>query len=279
VTATNATTPPSVATDTNTTTSTTAVDDDARQYLERAQRAISFGNLNTGDDRGESAVAYLSTLLEKTPAQPDALKLLAKVATLQQENASAAMRKRDTEKARTALDNSQTLIGKYKLDSLVEEQIALEKRYRETLAMGVFVPGTEEPAATSANKPTDTKATEKPAVAPQETENPEAAAAATPAPAPVEEVRVPADIPVQDAAPSTATSELPPIQLDAPPPTTRPAPIPPPPANNVTFEIPVTDADNADVANPNGNTFTPDVPNLMELPLDSITNSPPPNNQ
>jgi hypothetical protein len=41
----------------------------------------------------------------------------------------------------------------------------------------------------------------------------------------------------------------------------------------------VTDADNADVANPNGNTFTPDVPNLMELPLDSITNSPPPNNQ
>jgi tetratricopeptide (TPR) repeat protein len=277
VTATNATTPPSVATDTNTTTNTTAVDDDARQYLERAQRAISFGNLNTGDDRGESAVAYLSTLLEKTPAQPDALKLLAKVATLQQENASAAMRKRDTEKARTALDDSQTLIGKYKLDSLVEEQIALEKRYRETLAMGVFVPGKEEPAPITASKPEPAKPTEKPApapvAAPQETENPEAAEAAR------VEVAVPADIPVRNTAPPVPT-ELPAIQLDAPPPAPQPAPIPAPPAaDKVIFEVPVTDADNVDVANPNGNTFTPDVPNLMELPLDSITNSPPPNNQ
>jgi hypothetical protein len=75
-------------------------------------------------------------------------------------------------------------------------------------------------------------------------------------------------------------TELPAIQLDAPPPAPQPAPIPAPPAaDKVIFEVPVTDADNVDVANPNGNTFTPDVPNLMELPLDSITNSPPPNNQ
>jgi tetratricopeptide (TPR) repeat protein len=280
-------TPPAIAADTpssSTTPSPLAIDDDARQYLERAQRAISFGNLNTGDDRGESAVAYLSTLLEKTPDQPDALKLLEKVATLQQDNALAHLRKRDTDKARTALNDSQALIGKYKLDGLVEEQIALEKRYRETLAMGVFVPGKEIPEPTTASKAVPAKATAKPALAPPETENPEAAAAAaTPAPAavisaPVEEIRVPADIPVQDIAPVPATTELPPIQLDAPPPTPQPAPLPPPPANNVTFEVPVTDADNA-AANPNGNTFTPDVPNLMELPLDTIKDLPPATNQ
>lgn len=264
---------PTDATSNSTSTSPTAVDDDTRQYLERAQRAISFGNLNTGDDRGESAVAYLSTLLEKTPDQPDALKLLEKVATLQQDNALALLRKRDTDNARTALNDSQALIGKYKLDALVEEQIALEKRYRETLAMGVFVPGKEAPTPITESKPAPAPATAKPTIVPQETENPEAAAAAVtsapaPAPALVEEIRVPADIPVQEVAPVPATTELPPIQLDTQP----------PPANNVTFEVPVTDADNA-AANPNGNTFTLDVPNLMELPLDSIQDMPPANNQ
>lgn len=249
--------------------------DDARQYLERAQRAISFGNLSTGDDRSESAIAYLSTLLEKTPNQPEALKLLKKVVTLQQDDALTLLHKHDTDKARTALNDSQTLIGKYKLDDLVEEQITLEKRYRETLAMGVFKKEDSTPTTTS--KPDTEKSAVKPepatappqgitatpepeapppaAVVPQETENPKAAEAAAaptpPAPAPVE-VRVSADIPVQDTAPPVA-AELPAIQLDSPP-----APQPAAPANR---------------------TFTPDVPDLIELPLDSIKDSLPPVNK
>ena len=92
-----------------TTNATTSSDDtnDTTQYLERAQRAISYGNLSSGDDRSESAVSYLSSLLEKTPDHPEALKLLEKVVTLQQDNAVSLLRKRDTEKARTSLDESQ----------------------------------------------------------------------------------------------------------------------------------------------------------------------------
>ncbi|MGB5598564.1 MAG: hypothetical protein WBM66_07565, partial [Thiothrix litoralis] len=56
------------------------------------------------------------------------------------------------------------------------------------------------------------------------------------------------------------STELPPIQLDNPAPESAPP-------NTVIFEIPATDADNAVNT---GNTFTPDVPNLIEVPLDSI---------
>ncbi|MGB3919128.1 MAG: hypothetical protein WBL07_16965 [Thiothrix litoralis] len=261
------------ATDTTTpATSTSDVtessDDNAQQYLERAQRAISYGNLNTGDDRSESAVAYLSTLLEKTPDHPEAMKLLRKIVTLQQDEALAMLRKNDTEKARAALDNSQELIGKYRLDNQVEEQISLEKRYRETLAMGITPSKeeTKEEAPAPARNPTPPPAVAPPptpvalpqgiTATPRETENPEAAeAAAPPAYAPVTptEVNIPADIPVQ-------STELPPIQLDNPAPESAPP-------NTVIFEIPATDADNAVNT---GNTFTPDVPNLIEVPLDSI---------
>lgn len=273
-------------------TSTSTETGDATQYLERAQRAIGYGNLSAGDDRSESAVAYLSTLLEQTPDHPEALKLLEKVVTLQQDSALAMLRKRDTEKARSSLNDSQALIGKYKLDDLVEEQIALEKRYRETLAMGVFTPGKDDP--TTASKPEPEQPSSPPAASitatpepaatpaasitatpqaapvapPQETENPEAASA------PVE-VSVPPDIPVQGAMEIPAgtavtpvnPAELPPIQLDNPP-----APAPAAPPGTVTFEVPAADAANG------SNTFTLDVPNLMEVPLDSIKDSLPPAN-
>ncbi len=259
-----------------------------QQYLARAQQAIDYGNLSRGDDRSESAIAYLNPLLEKAPDHPAARTLLQKIVDAQQEAASTHLRKRDTEKAREALNDSQALIGKYQLDNRVEAQIALEKRYRETLAMGIFTPGTEPAAPAVAVKPEKpaepTPATPTPAAAPvavappeQEGENPEAAEAAAAAAAnaaPVE-VRVSPDIPISPRvdipaglavtpAPIPAT-ELPPVRLDNPVAAPQPAPAP-----SVTFEVPVTDPDNT------GNTFTLDVPNLIEVPLDTIRDSLPP---
>lgn len=273
-----------------------------QQYLARAQQAIDYGNLSRGDDRSESAIAYLNPLLEKYPDHPAARTLLQKIVDAQQEAASTHLRKRDTEKAREVLNDSQMLIGKYQIDNRVGAQIALEKRYRETLAMGIFTPGTEPAAPVVAVKP------EKPAIEPieptpatpapaannvpaqpapatpvavippeQEGENPEAAEAAAAAAAnsaPLE-VRVSPDIPVSRGvdipadlavtpAPIPAT-ELPPVQLDKPVAAPQPAPAP-----SVTFEVPVTDPDNT------GNTFTLDVPNLIEVPLDTIKDSLPP---
>lgn len=262
-----------------------------QQYLARAQQAINYGNLSRGDDRSESAIAYLNPLLEKDPEHPAARTLLQKIVDAQQEAASTHLRKRDTEKAREVLNDSQVLIGKYQLDNRVEAQIALEKRYRETLAMGIFTPGTEPAAPAVAVKPEKpaakpaepTPATPEAAATPvavvppeQEGENPEAAEAAAAAAnsAPLE-VRVSPDIPVSTGvdipadltvtpAPIPAT-ELPPVQLDNPVAAPQPAPAP-----SVTFEVPVTDPDNT------GNTFTLDVPNLIEVPLDTIRDSLPP---
>ncbi|MEB4592854.1 hypothetical protein VSS37_17885 [Candidatus Thiothrix sp. Deng01] len=283
----------------NATTGVNNVDADSADYLERAQHAIELGNLNDSDERSESAVSYLSTLLDKSPNQPEARSLMTKVATLQQEKAVSSLQKRDTDTARTWLDHSQSLISKYKLEGLVEEQIALEKRFRDTLAMGVFKPGSEPeedagtPASATASKPAPTTSgaasnsvTSRPqapaetsaepatntirrsptaAEPTHETENPEAAEAAAQA-APVE-IHVPADIPVQSAreippgtrvTPAPVTTELPPVRLDTPP-----APTPAAPPKTVTFEVPAN-------ASGNGNTFTPDVPNLIEVPLDVI---------
>ena len=276
---------PTTPTTSASTSDTASTSDNAEQYIERAQRAINYGNINTSDERSESAVAYLSTLLEKTPEHPEALKLLEKVVTLQQEETRAMLQKHDTEKARSLLDDSQGLIGKYKLDDQVEEQISLEKRYRETLAMGIESTKDEptSEAETPASKPeatptstaipqgiTATRPTEiKPAPIPQgitatprqETENPEAAeTAAQSDPAPLE-INIPADIPVQSTPVLSNSIELPPVRLDTPPPAPTFVPAAP---DTVTFEVP------AAPTNDTNNTFTPDVPNLMELPLDSI---------
>ncbi|UOG91408.1 MAG: hypothetical protein L3K52_14555 [Candidatus Thiothrix sulfatifontis] len=255
-------------------------DTDNSDNLARAREAIDYGNLSRGDDRSDSAIAYLKPLLEKDSNHADALTLLDKVVDAQQEAASTYLRKRDTAKARTALNDSQDLISKYQLDNRVESQIALEKRYRETLAMGVFTPDNEpEPPAVAVKpeKPEKPVKPVKPAapvtvatpsppapaqVAPpdQERENPEAAEAAAAANAAPVEVRVSPDVPVR-----SATTELPPVQIDRPAVAPQPAPAP-----SVTFEVPATDADNTD------NTFILDVPNLIEVPLDTIKDSLPP---
>ncbi|OQX07889.1 MAG: hypothetical protein BWK73_26915 [Thiothrix lacustris] len=240
-----------------------ATDTDQADTLARAREAIDYGNLSRGDDRSDSAIAYLSPLLEKDSKHAEALTLLDKIVDAQQDAASTYLRKRDTAKARAALNDSQDIISKYQLGNRVESQIALEKRYRETLAMGVFTPSSEPAAPTPA--PTPAPAPVAPPVAPpadQERENPEAAAAAANT-APVE-VRVSPDVPVRSAA-----TELPPVQIDPPAVAPQPAPQPAPPPS-VTFEVPATDADN------NDNTFMLDVPNLIEVPLDTIKDSLPP---
>lgn len=106
-------------------------------YVERAERAIDYGNLTEGDDRSDSAIAYLSALLEASPNNPEGISLLKKVVRLQHNQASAELRKNSTDKARTLLDDSQKLIGEYTLDDMVEAQLDLEKRYRDVGLMGI----------------------------------------------------------------------------------------------------------------------------------------------
>jgi tetratricopeptide (TPR) repeat protein len=126
----------------------------AQQYIERAKRAIDYGNLTEGDDRSESAMQYLETLLSEYPNHSEGTRLLAQVAQLQQDAAQAALRKGNPQKARTALDASQNLIGKYNLDKLVETQLTLEKRYRETEVMGVYPnPSNNTPNTARASEP------------------------------------------------------------------------------------------------------------------------------
>lgn len=244
---------------------TSATDTDAAN-LARAREAIDRGHLS----HNEGALDYLEPLLATTPNHPAARELLEKVVDAHQSAAREHLGKRDTEKARAALDESQALISQYQLDKRVEAQIALEKRYREALAMGVFPSGSEpkiadEPETSNvATKPETVTEPVSVTTPDQEHENPEAAEAAEAAAAAANnaplEVRISPDIPVH-----SAPTELPPIILDNPP----SAP-PPDPAASVTFEVPATDSDY------NGNTFTPDVPNLIEVPLDTIRNSLPP---
>lgn len=107
------------------------------QYIERAKHAIDYGNLTEGDDRSDSAIAYLSALFDASPNNPDGIKLLKKIIGLQHKQAKAELRKNNTDKARALLDDSQKLIGEYTLDDQVEAQLDLEKRYRDVALMGI----------------------------------------------------------------------------------------------------------------------------------------------
>ena len=307
------------------------------QYINSARDAIGYGNLVEGDDRSESATAYISTLMDEYPDHPEGKKLLREIVATQQDKALGLLRKNNPEDARKLLDGSQQLIGKYMLDDMVEQQLALEKRFRDTEKMGIF-PSGQEPGSTVEKKPQtasrppvpEPKPAPKPAPtepapvvttqpppepAPTVTTQPEpvinppvdsiSAPMATPVaesaplagtqPEPVSpeiippsdnppvEIAVPPDVPVTEAFPppgstEPVSAELPPIQIDipmVPPPAAEPAPettVPvqvgtDPTQPPVVFEIP---------PNNTGSSFTPDVPGLMEVPLDSITESLPP---
>lgn len=285
-------------------------------YLDSARNAMQYGNLMQGDGRSESAVAYISTLLQEQPNHPEAIKLLKDIARTQQDQALSALRKNNPETARSLLDNSQQLIGKYLLDDLVEQQLSLEKRYRDTGQMGVF-PSGQEPAAktdskpdtaASSNRPTKPEtapaADSKPAPKPETKPEPRPEPKPEPEPVPPEPaektaitpptdtappkvVTVPPDVPVAEPQPVPANDagNLPPVQIDipvVPPPPAEPVPAPvqdtAPPVPAITepnlpppvFEIP------ADTGKNTGGSFTPDVPGLMEVPLDAIKENLPP---
>lgn len=263
----------------NADTQETAVSAVEAQFLERAREAIAQGNLTEGDENGESAAAYLDALLTKNPDHPEALKLLQEVATQQQEQALAYLRKRDTDNARIRLDASQRLIGKYRLEDLVGEQITLEKRFRETQTMGIFP---TEQAAEPASANTTTTGSAEPAtptpasVAPTAGQQPDSTEAELnrtvtippPVDAPVE-VRVSPDLPIESTLNTGADTALPPTAIlppsGAPEPAAIAEPMPIEPNTSI-FQVPPPGGNN------NGdNTFVPDVPELIEVPLEVIT--------
>jgi serine/threonine protein kinase len=196
-------------------------------YIERTNRAIEYGNLMQGNDQSGSAIGYVNALFDAFPNNPEGINLIKKIVGKQHEQATTALRKRNTDAARQQLNDSQKLIGQYMLDDLVEEQLALEKRYRDVEMMRIVPSGDELPNKPGRNvnesrqQPTtpqqaDTnkpgrkgKPEEKPTAAPiAATEKKPEAAAATPAQTPV------APPPVE---PTPAPSEKPPIENAAPP--------------------------------------------------------------
>lgn len=147
-----------------------------KQYIERANRAIDYGNLTEGDDRSNSAVAYVSALFDASPNNPEGTSLLKKIVGIQHDEAGAALRKNDTDKARKLLDDSQKLIGEYTLDDQVDSQLDMEKRYRDVTLMGITPSEIAPP-----NKPADKTVQQHPA--PGEKPAHPAAATATSTPA------------------------------------------------------------------------------------------------
>jgi serine/threonine protein kinase len=121
------------------------------QYIERANRAIDYGNLTEGDDRSNSAVAYISALFDAAPNNPQGITLLKKVVGLQHKQAETALRKNNADQARKLLDDSQKLIGEYTLDDQVDAQLDMEKRYRDVKLMGI----TASDNTTPPTRPTD----------------------------------------------------------------------------------------------------------------------------
>jgi serine/threonine protein kinase len=233
------------------------------QYIKKINTAIDKKNLLNTDENSENAVTYLNKLLDTDPKNLEGLKLLGKVVELQQSEAQSQIRKANATKSRAYIDASQNLIAKYHIENLVEEQIALEKRYREARLMGVF--SSENKAETTSkteDKPENAEASSQttPAVS-NETKPELPSSSPTPtarAPVPVE-VPVPIERPVQAAPPIN----VPPIQRTVP--TPRTIPEPPIPAPAPVYQAP---------APANVNTFTPDVPDLMEVPLDAIQGNP-----
>jgi hypothetical protein len=272
----------------------------AKHYLQSAERAMGYNNVMQGDERSESAVGYLSALFEAYPNHPEGTKLLKRIIRQQHEQASGALQKRNNDEARRYLNDSQKLIGRYTLDDMVENQLDLEKRYRDKQLEGIF-PSTNpapsadntKPAPPAANatprqppekrrgendKPTTvtgapaTVPTEPPAVAPAivPTEPP-AVAPATVA-APTTEQPAPAAVTPAPAEPAAPTETVP----STPQPETAPAPtadtttpivpapaetVEPPPATPA--PVPVTEAP---VSPDLPIATTPAIPESVEMP-------------
>lgn len=101
------------------------------QYLERAQAAMQRDKLTQGDEEGEGAVDYLRALLLEVPDHPEGQALLKDIVSRQHQQARQLMREQAFEEARSILDSSQRIIGRYRFDALAEKQLQLEDRYRD----------------------------------------------------------------------------------------------------------------------------------------------------
>lgn len=227
---------------------------EAANFIDSANRAIDYGNLMRGDHRSESAASYLAALFEAHPKHAEGTKLLKRIIRSQHEQATVALQKRNTETARTLLDDSQKLIGQYTLDDLVEAQLELEKRYRDSQTMGIFPTSGIPPSPTGTGTGTGTTTGRKPEMA---------APSASPVPDTAK--------PLPDATPkdpaSTVATDLPPSETESPAPTSgQSSPLS---ADKATSNLPVTEV-----------RVSPDVPvvptNTMELPPVQIDPQPEP---
>ena len=163
---------------------------------------MGYNNVMQGDERSESAVGYLSALFEAYPNHPEGTKLLKRIIRQQHEQASGALQKRNNDEARRYLNDSQKLIGRYTLDDMVENQLDLEKRYRDKQLEGIF-PSTNPAPAADNTKPAPSATNATPRQPPEkrrgENDKPTTAPGA-PATVPTEP---PAVAPATIAAPTT----------------------------------------------------------------------------
>ena len=293
-----------------------------QQTLEKENPAI---NASTETDKPTTTDKPIADNTTTTPATEDKSAYI-NDAKQAQEEALAYLRKGNTSKARTYLDQSQSLISKYQLDKLVEEQIALEKRFRETPDTASITASSQEQGKpndstsnkavndtstgnkiTAANKTDSQTASQTESTQPVERPVPNptrntvtvvstvppsepvvssanrSATAETAAPefvslpnteqkgavtAATTEVSLSPDIPVREAT----TTELPPIQLDVPPArpqrSNRVAVVPANAAQSPDAGVEVTASPPA--SNPRNMARSTHVPDLIELPIESI---------
>ena len=198
-----------------------------------------------------------------------------------QEQALNYLKKGKTVEARPHLDASQALIVQHNLEKLVEEQLALEQRFRETRDnMGIFAADANKPS--TAEKKTESSAKRETVASTRsssdETTNTKprnndsqkektASRETSTRPPQTERNAPPRSNPAiaQQAAVRPATHA--PIEYVAPPAQARPAPPRPPVQPTPVHPRPAPPP-------PTATKRAPDVPELMEVPLDMITNKP-----
>lgn len=205
-----------------------------------------------------------------------------------QEQALVALRKGNTEKARTYLDQSKSLITKFELTSLVEAQIALEKRFSETkTTMGISATNEEntkkEPTTTAVN-PSASMPSSMPLpnpetstlVRPRITMTPVENSPSAPVPTVIPNERNAAEqnspefVSLPKAEEQTTAPQTMPVPVEVSTPVATPVPVTPPVNHQVAKPAPkrvVSAVASTPVTNPNPST---QVPEIMEVPLEDI---------
>lgn len=200
-----------------------------------------------------------------------------------QEQALNYLKKGKTVEARPHLDASQALIVQHNLEKLVEEQLALEQRFRETRDnMGIFPADTNKPS-TAEKKPESSTKRETAAstrstsgdtadAKPRNNESQKEKTASRETntrPPQTERNNTPRSNPAVTQQISARSATHPPVEYVAPPVQARPAP-PRPPAQPT--PVRPQPAPPPPVAARPANQGNGNVPDLMEVPLNMITN-------